>query len=140
MLFGFSILAILLLLTLFPLFKHISLFSLLYILLIPVAGLFSVTGEETRTYYINNKKPFNYLIYSVIITLIELALSYYLVVFVFNNWQGRIIAWIISIFIQAVFSIWLMGIRERLIQFTFSKVLFFKLMVFGYPLIFKGIM
>ena len=28
-----------------------------------------------------------------------------------------------------------MGIRERLIQFIFSKVLFYKLLVFGYPLI-----
>jgi O-antigen/teichoic acid export membrane protein len=133
---GMSLVIIILLIIFFPLLKNLSVFNLLFILLIPATGFISLISCETGNYFINNKKPVNYLIYSVLITLIELGLSYYLVVYVLKCWEGRIVAWFISLFIQFLFTVWLFGFKEKYIQFTFSKSLLFKLLLFGYPLIF----
>ncbi len=99
-----SICVTLLIFILYPLVKGISFFNLLFLLLIPSTGLISLIGEETKNYYVNKKKPLIYLIYSVSVTLIELGLSYYFVIYVFKNWEGRIYAWLISLFIQFIFG------------------------------------
>ena len=126
----------LLFLVLYPVIRHFSVFSLFFILLIPATSLVSVIGEETRSYFINNKKPLSYFVYSVTITFLELALSWYFVVYVVHSWEGRIYAWIISLLVQFIITLWLFGAKEKYIQLTFSKIDLLSLAAFGYPLIF----
>ena len=120
----------------FPLFSNFSFFSLFFVLLIPCTSLISVIGDETKNYFINHKKPKAYLIYNVCITLVELLLSYYLVVHVYRSWEGRIFAWIISLLLQFIITTCLFSFKEKYILFTFSKADLVKLAVFGFPLIF----
>lgn len=105
-------------------------------MLIPSTSLISLIGDETKSYFINHKKPLQYFIYSVSITILELVLSYYFVVYIFKNWEGRIYAWLISLLIQFVFTVWLFAVKESYLKFIFSKSDLKKLFIFGYPLIF----
>lgn len=131
-----SIIILLILMPLYPLYKSVSVFNLLFISLLPTTSLISIISDETKTYFVNNKKPVGYLIYSVLVTLTELGLSYYLVVYVFKNWEGRIVAWFISLFVQFLFTIWLFGVIEKYLSFSFSKSILVELILFGSPLIF----
>jgi len=131
-----AILVLALCATAFPFIKDFSYFSLFFILLIPATSVVSVIGEETRNYFINHKKPLSYLIYSVVLTLLEMALSYYFVVHVYKNWEGRIYAWIISLLLQFLVALWFFGVRQQYIRFIFSKEDLVKLALFGYPLVF----
>jgi O-antigen/teichoic acid export membrane protein len=133
---GFCIFLLLVFFSSFHLLEKLSDFNLFFILLMPAASLILTIGDETKNYFINNKQPIYYMVYSVITTLLELGLSYYLVVYVLKNWQGRIFAWLISLFVQFLFTLWLFGIRKNFLRFTFSRSLLFKLVLFGYPLIF----
>jgi O-antigen/teichoic acid export membrane protein len=133
---AFSSFIIIILFVFFPFYKNISFFSIFFIFLIPATSFISVIGDETKSFFINNKKPIHYLIYSVLVTLIELCLSYYFIIYVFKDWKGRIVAWLISLFIQFLFTVWLFGVREKFIQFKFSRSILNKLLLFGYPLIF----
>lgn len=125
-----------LILSFYPLFKDFSFFSIFFLLLIPSTSLISLIGDETKSYFINHKKPLQYFIYSVSITILELVLSYNFVVYVFKNWEGRIYAWLISLLIQFVFTVWLFAVKESYLKFIFSKSDLKKLFIFGYPLIF----
>ncbi len=134
--FVVTIIVSLFLLCFYPLFKKFSVFSLFFIFLIPITSFVSLIGDETKSYFINEKQPLKYFFYSVTITIIELCLSYYFVVYIFKNWEGRIYAWIISLFIQFIFTIFLFASQKKYIRFIFFKPDLSKLLIFGYPLIF----
>lgn len=119
----------------FP-FRDETSFGPLFLFLLPLTGLMTIVSEEIRNYYINHKKPVSYMIYTVAFTVFDLGLSCYLVVYVFKGWEGRIIAWLISLFLQSVVSIWFFGIKLSYLHFTFSKQDLIKLVAFGFPLIF----
>ncbi|HXB41282.1 MAG TPA: oligosaccharide flippase family protein, partial [Bacteroidia bacterium] len=134
--FGATLLILLLFVVFYPLFKNYCEFSLLFILLLPTTGFISLLSDETKNYFVNNKKPGGFMIYSVLLTLIELGLSYYLVVYVLKNWEGRIFAWLISLFLQFLFTLWIFIVKEKYISFVFSKSILNTLFLFGFPLIF----
>ena len=120
----------------YPFYKNISFFSLSFLLLMPATGFISLIGDETKNYFVNKKMPLAYFIYSVSVTIIELGLSYFFVIYIFKNWEGRIYAWLISILIQFVCTTWIFAVKESYLKFAFSKSDLQKLLLFGYPLIF----
>ncbi|MBN8703050.1 MAG: polysaccharide biosynthesis C-terminal domain-containing protein [Bacteroidetes bacterium] len=120
----------------FPFFQDYSIFSFVFILLLPLTSFLSILSDEPKNFFINSKFTISYFVYSVFITIVELGLTYYFVVYVFRSWEGRILAWICSLIMQFLFSIWLFGIKVKLISFSFDKNVLYKILNFGYPLIF----
>lgn len=119
----------------FP-FRDETTFGPLFLFLLPLTGFMTIVSEETRNYFVNHKKPLSYLFYTVGFTVLDLGLSCYLVVSVFNGWEGRIIGWLITLFLQSLISIWFFGVRLRYLHFTFSTQDLLRLATFGFPLIF----
>jgi len=130
-----TLLITILLAGIFP-FREETTFGPLFLFLLPLTGFMTIVSEEIRNYYINHKKPIAYMFYSLAFTVFDLGLSCYLVVYVFKGWEGRIIGWLISLFLQSIISIWFFGIRLSYLHFTFSKHDLIKLATFGFPLIF----
>ncbi|MES2376886.1 MAG: oligosaccharide flippase family protein [Bacteroidota bacterium] len=131
-----AICLIFLLLIFSPIFKSYSFFNILFIALVPITSFFSVIGDETRNYFVNNKRPVTYFVYSISVVLFELALSYIFVVYVFRSWEGRILAWVTSLFIQFIFTTFLFAPQKKYLKFEIKIPYLKELIIFGYPLIF----
>jgi O-antigen/teichoic acid export membrane protein len=120
----------------YHLIQEFSTFSLCFLLLIPLSSFFSLIGEETKTYFINNKRPKEYLFYNVSISIIELGLIFFFVKYIYKSWQGRIIAWVIVLIIQFFFTLWIFAKKESYLKLKFSIQNSKKLIRYGLPLIF----
>jgi O-antigen/teichoic acid export membrane protein len=108
----------------------------IYLLAIPLLAYTIELSDFSRALFINQKKPKSYFVYSVFFTLLDLGLSYYFVVFVFHTWHGRILGWMITLLIQAIFTLWIFGYVEHYLQRVFDKKVLYSMILYGYPIIF----
>jgi O-antigen/teichoic acid export membrane protein len=114
-------------------------FNLMYFLLIPFLSYFIEIGEFTRSLFINKNKPISFLIYSVFFTAVELFLSYIFIVYLFHSWEGRILAWLLVLFLQFVVTLIILVKFDKYLLFVFDKAILINLAIFGLPIIFHQI-
>lgn len=108
----------------------------LFFILIPELALFTLLAELNKTYFVNKKLPKSYFIYSLVFSLLDFGFSYYLVVYIFNSWEGRILGWLAGIFIQSLLFFYIFLFREKYLRIRFNLSYSKQLLKFGTPLIF----
>jgi O-antigen/teichoic acid export membrane protein len=99
-----------------------------------IASFFTIVGAYLLQYFQMENSAGKYISVIIIITLINLILSLLLVVVFRFGWQGRIIGIMVSVFIQAIVSVYILY-RNGFIKFKINMKYTGEIVAFGFPLL-----
>ncbi|HHC11283.1 MAG TPA: hypothetical protein ENK79_01455, partial [Campylobacterales bacterium] len=107
---------------------------LLWILIIPLIAFMQVVPQTILSIYKISERPIDYAKYQLTLTSVNLFLTLGLVVVFSLNWEGRIVAILLTYFIFTILGLYLL-VRMKLIVLRIEKSYIKKALKLGTPLI-----
>lgn len=129
-----TLIVIILILILYPFVAVFLDLSLLWLLIIPIASFLFVIFNMGITVMRNSNKVFLYGKHTISNTIVNIALSLILVVFLYWGWQGRAIGIVFSFLISAIVSFYFLQ-KNGYVSFVFSKEILRNILKLLLPLI-----
>ncbi len=104
-----------------------------YILLLPLA-LFALYQDNFKSFLVISKRTWLFTVTTLGKIFLEIPLSILLIVYAHRQWDGRIYAWLVTVFVFTLLSLYYYR-KWNLLDFTIKKEHMRQAVIFGAPLI-----